>query len=383
MRICWLTVALTVSSACLVPVEQSRGSLATDEAPPTDAGEVVGATSIDAGSGPIHTLFSECFPAGSTHLIHQDPQHYSSMLLDGAGKLALWSYSGPPWNPIKRVIDFDGTVLSTVVLENTHENIGLGAVANDGRGLTVIFGGNIGNQQLEVTYVRDGWTKEFRPAHNASDWTSHDLAFNPARDEFALFWGSEGRIAMQTRFTDGGVGNTSIVATDFLGKPAAIAWTPDRYVVLGISTAYSVSADGTLNGQLELPGTGRTVATDLGNRAGVTVHGFDGGSLAFTELSGTQGPMTARTYQLLDHVMESAADALWDPVAGAWRVVFAPRQAGPLSLATITPTGSITVTPLGCSVVADEVRLVLSGRSLFVMSYTWAVPSSSVLRVDL
>jgi len=154
-------------------------------------------------------------------------------------------------------------------------------------------------------------------------------------------------------------------------------------VVLGLSTAYSVSADGTLNGQLELPGTGRTVATDLGSRAGVTVHGFDGGSLAFTELSGTQGSMTARTYQLLDHVMESAADALWDPVAGAWRVVFAPRLAGPLSLATITPAGSITVTPLGCSVVSDEVRLVLSGRSLFIMSYTWAVPASSVLRVDL
>jgi hypothetical protein len=30
------------------------------------------------------------------------------------------------------VIDFDGTVLSTVVLENTHENIGLGCSGHRG-----------------------------------------------------------------------------------------------------------------------------------------------------------------------------------------------------------------------------------------------------------
>lgn len=377
----WLALALT-SSACLMPVGEGRDALTTGEGPNgADAG-----TPVDAGNAPVvpvHTALSDCFPAGSARRIYEGNSSIQSMRLDGPGRLALRFAEDFPWYPTKKVIDFDGTVLSNN-LEVTHERAGLGAIADDGHGLTVFVGGEFAEEQ-NVTYVTQHWSKQFRPLSNVN-WPGTDIVYNPVRDEFALFWKTEGRIAMQTRFTDGGVGSTSVVATDFLAKPAAVAWTPDRYVVLGLSTVYSVGSDGVVRDQIALSGTGRTVATDLGSRAGVTVHGFDGGSLAFTEISGTDGSMTARSHQLLDHVKESAADAVWDPVAGAWRVAFAPRLSGPISLATITPSGGLVqLTPIGCSVLADEIRTVLSGRTLFIMYWSYAGPAftSGVLRVDL
>ena len=421
MKPLWILLFLTTFSSCLVPVDAGSFNLADAAQSPDGGFADAGATVRDAGvavadagvvtpdAGVVMADAGVAIPdagaaipdagavvpeadAGPGALcpvrIFDGQDFVRSMSIEGPGRLSLrFADLARGWRSTNVVVTFDGGLVSSVD-ESTHEGAGFGSLAQNGRGTTLILGGTFTPTQY-VSILDQRSTIVLSDIPDTADWTVHDAVYDPMLDQFALFWVSPRptQIMMQSRFLDGGVGFTTPVVADFLSKPSAASWAPGRYVLLGTSTVYSVEVDGGLRGSLPINGRPTAVATDLADGAGVLVHGLDGGSLSFTQVSGTNGTMTARSFSLLSGIRDAVAAMAWDPIGGGWHVVFAARPGGQLTLATFTPAGGLLrVVPLGCAAPAqvDEVSIALSDRFLFVAygSFLGPVPAG-VLRVDL
>lgn len=288
------------------------------------------------------------------------------------------------WTTRNFRFDFDGGSLGTFDETWAHSGAGHGSRGTNGRGLSLVLGGYFGNTQSLTLYAGQQG-QIFTDVPDTIDWTTHDVVYNPERDEFALFWvvGPPFQMMMQSRFMDGGVGFTrALLPNGFLGKPDGVSWTPGGYFVLGERSLHHFAADGTNLQTVAVPGSPRSVASNRAGLAGASMESLDGGAVSFVRFDSQNGSLSA--FEIRSGVFSSTSRIVWDPALSQWHVVYQGGSFGPFSVASFRESGQLVRNrPLGCSVVGQVQGAVLDGRSLFVATTDSSQLASHVLRVEL
>lgn len=290
----------------------------------------------------------------------------------------------PSWTTRNFRFDFDGVSLGTFDETWSHSGSAFGSRATNGRGVSAVLGGAFSNtQQLTLYSGQRGHL--FTDVPDTIDWSVHDVVYNPERDEFALFWvgNPSGRLMMQTRFMDGGVGFTrSLTSTDFLAKPDAVAWTPGGYFLMGTRSIHAFAADGTQLQTAALSGAPYSVASNGAGVAGATMQSVDGGMLSFVKFESQTGSLSE--LPIRSGTFGSTSRIVWDPQLAQWHVVYQHGFSGPFWVASFSETGQrLRELAVGCNVTGVVNAAVLDGRFLFVGATNYGQRTSWLLRVEL
>ncbi|MBL8936885.1 MAG: hypothetical protein JNM69_20160 [Archangium sp.] len=288
------------------------------------------------------------------------------------------------WTTRNFRLDFDGGSLGTFDETWSHSGSGFGSRATHG-GRSLVLGGTFSFAQ-SMTLYSGQQGQVFTDVPDTVDWTVHDVAYNPTRDEFALFWsiGGPSRIMMQTRFMDGGIGFTrTLMPNDFMGKPDAVSWTQGGYFVLGASSLHGFADDGSHLGTVALPGSPRSIASNRAGLAGASVESFDGGALMFVKFDSQN--LQLSSLPLRSGIRSSSSRIVWDPLLSQWHIAYQVGFAGgPFSVASFRESGQLVRDQLvGCNVSGTIEGLAIDGPFLFLATVDLTTSRSSVLRVNL